>query len=104
MLVRTAVIALLASAATLVKGQHHYGSGMFLLPFLGVCLMLYIVTYYTPGLGACGAYSKPSDYIVAVGANTFDSYPYVTQTSIVRELMFALCIVALDPTQTSRST
>jgi hypothetical protein len=40
--------------------------------------MLSIATFYTPGLGACGAYSSASDYIVAVAAPTFDSYPYVT--------------------------
>jgi hypothetical protein len=107
MLVRTAVIALLASAVTLVKGQHHYGTGMCLLLFFGICLMLSVVTLYTPGLGVCGAYSSSTDYVVAVAKGTFDSYPYVTcfkQSSIVRELMFPLCLVALDPTQTRRST
>ncbi|KIM81737.1 hypothetical protein PILCRDRAFT_8420 [Piloderma croceum F 1598] len=58
MLARSAVIALLASTFTLVKGQN-YGD----------------VTYYTPGLGACGRYNTATDYIVAVAAQTFDNYP-----------------------------
>ncbi|VDC07836.1 unnamed protein product [Peniophora sp. CBMAI 1063] len=29
-------------------------------------------TYYTPGLGACGAYSKESDYIVALNSAQWD--------------------------------
>jgi len=58
MLIRSIVITLFASAATLVKGQYTADA-----------------TFYTPGLGACGAYSSASDYIVAVAAPTFDTYP-----------------------------
>ncbi|KIM81775.1 hypothetical protein PILCRDRAFT_8449 [Piloderma croceum F 1598] len=55
---RIAVIALFASAATLVKGAN-YGDG----------------TYYQTGLGACGEYNSDTDYIAAVAAQTFDSFP-----------------------------
>ncbi|KIM91522.1 hypothetical protein PILCRDRAFT_810813 [Piloderma croceum F 1598] len=58
MSVRPIVIALFALSATLIKAQYTGDA-----------------TFYTPGLGACGAYSSPSDYIVAVAAPTFDSYP-----------------------------
>jgi len=73
---RIAVIALFASAATLVNAN--YGDGMFLLPFLEMRLIFSVGTYYETGLGACGIYNVDSDYIVAVAAQTFDSYPYVT--------------------------
>jgi hypothetical protein len=101
----TAMIALFALAVVAVEDQPHYGSGMFLLPFLGIRLMLLIGTYYQPGLGACGAYNSPTDYIVAVAAATFDSYPYVTclgKSSIARELTAASFKVVLDQTRTSR--
>jgi hypothetical protein len=79
---------------------------MFILPFLGIHLMLFIVTYYTPGLGACGGYNSDSDYVVAVAAETFDNYPYVLnfgQSSMARKLTAVLfIIVVLEPTQISR--
>jgi hypothetical protein len=77
MFIRTAVIALFASAVTLVKGQN-VGDGTFLLSFLGICLILSQGTYYTPGLGACGISNTASDPIVAMAYQTFDNYPYVT--------------------------
>ncbi|KIM80454.1 hypothetical protein PILCRDRAFT_789727 [Piloderma croceum F 1598] len=58
MFVRPIVIALFASSATLVKAQ-----------------LTANATVYTPGLGVCGVYSSPSDYIIAVAAPIFDSYP-----------------------------
>jgi hypothetical protein len=76
MFVRPIVIALFASSATLVKA--YTGDGMYLWPFLGIRLISSIATFYSPGLGACGAQSSASDYIVAIAAPTFDSYPYVT--------------------------
>jgi hypothetical protein len=51
---------------------------MFLLPFVEMCLIFFVGTYYETGLGACGEYNTNSDYIVAVATQTFDSYPYVT--------------------------
>jgi hypothetical protein len=104
MLARSVAIALLASAVTLVKGQYS-GDGMSILPFLGMHLMLFIVTYYTPGVGACGRTNTNADYIVAVAAATFDSYPYVLnlgRSLVARGLTAVLFIVALHPTQTSR--
>lgn len=77
MLVRSISIALFVASAALVKGQH-YGDGMYLCPFFGIRLMSSIATFFYPGLGACGTYNSASDYIVAVAAPTFDSYPYVT--------------------------
>jgi hypothetical protein len=74
---RIATIALFASVATLINGAN-YGDGMFLLPFLEMCLIFSAGTYYYPGLGACGEYNVDTDYIVAVATQTFDSYPYVT--------------------------
>ncbi|KIM72472.1 hypothetical protein PILCRDRAFT_740461 [Piloderma croceum F 1598] len=65
MLSRTAIIALFASAATaatVAVQASNYGD----------------VTYYTPGLGACGQYNTDTDYIVAVAAGTFDNYPGAT--------------------------
>jgi len=35
-------------------------------------------TYYETGLGACGWYNSDTDYIAAVGAGYFDSYPGAT--------------------------
>jgi len=32
-------------------------------------------TYYSTGLGACGIVNRNSDYIVAVSAQLFDTYP-----------------------------
>jgi hypothetical protein len=81
MLGRTAIIALFASAATAAtvatRASNNYGDGMFIFPLLGIYLMLSLVTYYTPGLGACGHYNTDTDYIVAVAHGTFDTYPYV---------------------------
>jgi hypothetical protein len=81
MLGRTAIIAFFASAATAAivatRASNNYGDGMFVFPLLGIYLMLSLVTYYTPGLGACGQSNTDTDYIVAVAHGTFDTYPYV---------------------------
>ena len=60
MLGRTALFTSAATAAAVAvvpRGQH-YSDGMFVLPLLGIHLMLSLVTYYTPGLGACGHYNS----------------------------------------------
>ncbi|CUA74481.1 hypothetical protein RSOLAG22IIIB_11236 [Rhizoctonia solani] len=33
------------------------------------------LTYYTPGLGACGRTNTPSDMIAAISHKLFDNYP-----------------------------
>ena len=107
MLGRTAIIALFASAATAAtvatRASNNYGDGMFVFPLLGIYLMLSLVTYYTPGLGACGHSNTDTDYIVAVAHGTFDTYPYIMRCSLIPcKLTGVWFIVALQPTQTSR--
>ena len=36
-----------------------------------------IGTFYRIGLGACGWYNNDNDYVVAIGHDLFDNYPYV---------------------------
>ena len=76
MFIRSVVVALIASAVTLVNAQN-VGDGMFFIFFIGIILTLLVGTYYEPGLGACGIFNTASDPIVAVGWQTFDHYPCV---------------------------
>ncbi|KIY68298.1 hypothetical protein CYLTODRAFT_351596 [Cylindrobasidium torrendii FP15055 ss-10] len=39
---------------------------------------MFVGTYYTPGLGACGVTNGEADYIVAVSRTLYDTYPGAT--------------------------
>ncbi|KZV97967.1 hypothetical protein EXIGLDRAFT_832561 [Exidia glandulosa HHB12029] len=66
------VIALLAVASTLLNGLAFAGPVEKRQTHTGDA------TFYDVGLGACGVFNVPSDFIVAVGHDFFDTFPGAT--------------------------
>lgn len=73
------VLLIVASAFTVASAQTETGQGTVVsrdsvrwkIQFLPTA------TFYAPGLGACGITNTAEDFIVAVSAQFFDTFPYV---------------------------